>query len=289
VLDSAHQLYLQAVCRNLSVVLDAYAYSSALDLLQQNIAYLKQDTVRLLHAALEYAIARRNLDLTTAARAFDTTLPSTRALRGVVQTLKREVEDRSEQAQLRETIFLAQIAARTGAWADFLNRLYRFSEGCMQLVAEREPLKVVWSDPKKRGSYAARWWEDNRTLLATHGLASPTAPDDLSLENKAREVDRTNMRAIIAALATAPEHEAIRRFLAALEVVDRPIPLRNDIVHRFTPVSKEEIERKAEVNVEELLSAMRQAYQHAFGVVVPEGSPYDTLNRLCADILKGQM
>ena len=287
-LDVARQLYLQAVRRNLSIVLGAYAYSSALELLDQSAGYLDQDEVRLLRAALTYASARRNLDFETAARAFDATVASTRALRGMVQSLQREVEDQSEQAKLRETIFLAQLAARTGAWADFLNRLYRFSEGCMQLVAERPPLGVVWSDARRRVSYDARWWEAHRALLAAQGLAAAEAPADLEAEKKAREADRTNMRTIIAALSTAAEHEAIRQFLVELAVVERPVPLRNDIVHRFTPISRDEIERKAGVSVEALLAALRRAFQHAFGVVVPEESPYDMLNRLCADILKGE-
>ncbi|NTV65588.1 MAG: hypothetical protein HGA65_18920, partial [Oscillochloris sp.] len=64
--------------------------------------------------------------------------------------------------------------------------------------------------------------------------------------------------------------------------------LRNDIVHRFTPISREEVEKQASASVTDLLAAMRQTYQFAFGIVVSDESPYDSLNKLCVDILKGQ-
>lgn len=284
-LDTARLLYFQAFQRSLAVVLKAYAYSSALALLTESQDYLKVEIIPLLCAALEYGVVRRNLDLEAAGRAFDATVATTRDLRGTVQAFQREVEDQSEQAKLRETIFLAQIAATTENWADFLNRLHRFSEGTMQLLAER--LEVKWSDKLERASYKPTWWEANRTLLASLRLATAQAPDDREAENKAREVNRTNLRTIITALATAPEHEAIRSALVELALIDRPIPLRNDIVHRFTPISRDELVHRAGVSLDELLAAMRRAYQHAFGTVVPDASPYDSLNKLCSDILKG--
>lgn len=285
-LDIARQLYLQAFQRGIEVVLRAYTYSSALELLDKSADYLEGEQARLLRAALSYGLARRNLDLEAAARAFDATIAGTRALRGMVQSLQGEVEDLREPAKLRETIFLAQLAARGGAWADFLSRLHRFSEGSLQLIAEG--LGVAWGDPRKRASYARAWWDANRPLLASLGLAAPAPPDDAGSENKAREVDRANLRLIVAALAQGPEHEALRQALAELELVDRPVALRNDIVHRFTPISQAEVEARAAASVDELLAAMRNAYRYVFGAVVPEESPYDSLNRLCADILRGQ-
>ncbi|RRR65920.1 MAG: hypothetical protein EI684_21760 [Candidatus Viridilinea halotolerans] len=284
-LDVARQIYLQAVQRNLKVMLDAYVYSSALQVLDQTADYLDTEPAQLLRAALNYGIARRNLDLATAACAFDQSIKLTRGLRGTIQSLQREVEDQSEQAKLRETIFLAQLARRTHNWADFLARLHRFSEGCMQLLAE--DLQVQWSK-STRETYAQAWWDAQRALLAGVGMAQATPPEKSAAENFARRVDRENLRKVLGALATAPEHAHIRQFLVELEPVDRPIPLRNNIVHRFTPISQEEIERKAEATVDDLLAAMRRAYQAAFGVVVPEESPYATLNRLCLDMLKGQ-
>ncbi len=293
--DRAHDLaitrtlYRQAFQRNLEILLDAYAYSSALKQLEENQRYLEKDMVLLLRAALAYGVSRRNLDLEAAITALDPIIADTRSLRGVIRSLQQEIADQSEEAKLRETIFLAQIAAApsNANWSDFLNRLYRFAEGCLQLLSEREPLGVEWSDPANRKTYKARWWNANRALLASIGLAQPEAPAEAKSEDVARQVDRKKMRAIISALATQPAHESIRQALAALEVVEEPIALRNDIVHRFNPISKEEIEKKAGVAVETLIAAMRQTYQHAFGTIIPNESPYDTLNKVCRDILRG--
>lgn len=285
-LNTVRLLYRQAFQRNMTVMLNAYAYGPALQLLRDNADYFEGEQVRLLDAALRYALARRNLDLAAAVESLDNAVMEARALRELLISLQQDVEDQSDAALLRETIFLAQIAARSEGWADFLARLHRFAEGCLQLMAER--LGVGWSDAKKRSSYAPAWWNAQRAMLATLGLADATPPAQADAENTRREVDRTNLRQIIAALATEPGHEPIRQVLAALEIVDGPIPLRNAVVHRFTPLSQAEIEKKAGVPIEALLAAMRRAYTSAFGRSVPEESPYDTVNTLCADILKGQ-
>jgi hypothetical protein len=285
-LDTVRLLYRQAFQRNLDVMLEAYAYGSALQLLQRNVDYLESEQAQLLESALRYALARRNLDLASAVQTLDDAIVSTRSLRETIASFQQEAEDGSDEALLRETIFLAQIAARSEGWADFLGRLHRFSEGCMQLLGER--LGIVWSNAKKRSSYAPRWWDAQRSMLAQLGLASADPPADPQAENAAREVDRSNLRTIITALAGAPEHEAVRLALAELDRLDAPISLRHDIVHRFTPVSQDEIEKKAGASIEVILAAMRQTYQYAFGRPVPAESPYDSLNRLCADILKGQ-
>ncbi len=283
-LDVTRQLYLQAVQQNIAVVLEAYAYESALELVRKVNDYLDADQSGLLHSALRYGIERLNLNFDAAARAFDMTIASSRRLRGDIQSFRREVEDQSEQAMLRDTIFLAQIAVRRGAWADFLSRLHRFSEGCLQLVAERDEIGVQWSDRTTRSSYATQWWSRRRELLVTLNLATALPSDD---ENVARRVSRENLRTIITALAVGEEHESIRLGLRELELIDRPIPLRNNIVHRFNPLSRDDIEQKAQMSVDELLAAMRRAYELLFGVSVPVESPYDALNRLCAHLLKG--
>jgi hypothetical protein len=281
VLDISRQLYRKAVERDTIAILKAYAYSSALDLVEQGRNYFDTDQVSLLRSTLCYGIERRNLNLTAAAQAFDDTIASSRSLRGTIRSFLREVEDVSEVLLLRETIFLAQLAARTENWADFLSRLHRFSEGCLQLVAERDEIGVQWSKGSKRSTFDAAWWSQQHTLLTELGL-------DKAEPGAARRVDRESLRKIIGALATKPEQESIRASLVDLELVDRPIPLRNDIVHRFNPISRKDIEQKVEVTVDELLAAMRRAYELLFGVSVSVESPYDALNHLCVQLLKGE-
>jgi hypothetical protein len=270
----------------MEVTLAAYAYGPALKLLEQSAGYLDHDQAGLVEAMLRYAIARRNLDLAAAVQALDPAVTMARELRELIASFQQEVEDTSEVAKLRETIFLAQIAAVTDNWADFLARLYRFSEGCMQLLAEQ--LGVRWSDPQKRNSYKMEWWNEQRAMLATLGLAAAEPPVDPVTENKHREADRISLRAIITALATEPEQAGVQQALAQLALIDKPIPLRNDIVHRFSPLSREEIERKAGISSTDLLMAMRRTYTFAFSQVVSEQSPYNSLNLLCIDMLKGR-
>jgi hypothetical protein len=240
----------------------------------------------LLRAVFQYAIARRNIDLETAAGAFDETFQTTRDLREAIDTLQQEVTDTSEQAKLQETIYLAQVAAETGTWLDFLTRLHRFSEGCMQVMADA--LGVAWST-KERSSYKETWWDDHRPLLHDLGLAAAEKPAEPGQENHLREVDRGNLRRIVARLAEQQAQQAYLAALADLEVVDRPIPLRNRVVHDFTPLAVEEIEQKAQGSISDLLAHMRSAYRHAFGIPVPEEHPYRYINEVCERILGGAM
>ena len=155
----------------------------------------------------------------------------------------------------------------------------------MQLIAER--LGVEGSAPKTRASYEAAWWHAHRPTLHELGLAEAVPPPDPKAENSRREVNRSNLRKIIERLARDQDQP---RFLAALDelaVVDRPIPLRNDIVHRFRPISRDEVERRAKVQVPDLLAAMRSAYQHAFGVSIRAEHPYTMINNLCDRFLRG--
>lgn len=283
-LDILRQIYAQALRRNLDVLLDAYAYTSAHHLVDQQPGVLEPWQESLLLATLHYAEARRNLNLEAAVTAFDATIQGTRALREAVRTLQQDVTDTSEQNKLQETIYLAQIAAETGNWADFLARLHRFSEGCMQLMAEE--LQVEWSK-KTRAGFKESWWNANRALLHDLGLADAESPADPAAENRQREVDRHNLRQIVGRLAAIRERPEYLAALADLAVVDGPVPLRNDIVHRFSPISHTEVEKKAGDSVDAVITRMRSAYQHAFGIPVPHEHAYVYINRLCRRIFEG--
>ncbi len=289
-LDILRQIYAQALRRNLDVLLQAYAYPSALELVNQQPGVFKPWQESLLVAMFRYAEARRNIHLETAVTAFDTAIREARVVREAMRTLQQDVCEPSDQTKvqemkLRETIYLAQIAAETGTWIDFLTRLHRFSEGCMQVMAEN--LEVRWSDPS-RSSFRASWWNANRALLSDLGLAAAERPADAKEENRVRDVDRKTLRLIVDRLADRHARADYLAALADLVVVDRPIPLRNRVVHDFTPLSREEIEEKAQCSVPDVLARMRSAYQHAFGIPVPEEHPYRRINQVCTQILEGQ-
>jgi hypothetical protein len=287
-LDTMRQISAQTLRRSLSVLLDAYAYSSAQTLVEheQRLGVLEPQQALVLLATLHYADVRRNLDLKSAAVAFDNTFHLTRTLRNTINALQQDVADRSEQVKLRETIYLAHVAAETGDWADFLTRLHRFSEGCLQLMAER--LRVQWSN-KNRASYKESWWNENRTLLSMIGLAAPEPPANPEAENKQREADRSNMRLIVRLLAELQNRQEDLAALEDLQVVDKPIGLRNRYVHDFTPLSHADIEKAASCSIQDVLAHMRSAYDHAFGVSIAEEHPYTRINALCRRILVGEL
>lgn len=283
-LDIVRQIYTQALRRNLEVLLQAYAYASARKLVEQQPDLLEPWQESLLLATLRYAEARRNLDLERAAAAFDTVFQGTRSLREEVRMLQQDVSDTSDRIKLQETIYLAQIAAETGNWPDFLARLHRFSEGCLQLMAEQ--LGVTWNNPT-RTNFEQSWWHAHRERLSVIGLADAVPPADPKSEDYKRRVDRDKLRKIIGHwLQALPAHPYLDA-LAALEVVDRPIPLRNRQVHDFTPISQEDVSAEAHMSIDDILAHMRRAYCSVFDITVPDEHAYRAINRLCQRILEG--
>lgn len=273
-LDIYQQLTRQAARRSLRILLsDVYAYPAAKELIIQERAALGEQAELL--ALLHYADERRNFDFEAAVITLDLAVKQTRVLRERLCQLQDQLVPATEAMKVRETIFLAQIAEERGDWADFLARLHRFSEGSLQLMADS--LGVIWGDKKQRSSYQKQWWAANYHWLASLGL----------VEDARGEPDRRNMRAITTYLANQQQQAGFLAALESLSVIDQPIPLRNNIVHRFTPLSESEIITRAGCSPKELIAAMRTSYQHQFQIQVPEIHSYREINTLCFELLEG--
>lgn len=273
-LDIYRQFTRQAVRRSLRILLsEAHAYPAAAELIEQERATLGEQAELL--ALLRYADQRRNFDFETAVTTLNLPIKQTRKFHERLCQLRDELIPPTEALKVRETIFLAQLADERGDWADFLARLYRFSEGSLQLMADE--LHVKWGDKKERSSYQKQWWAANQDWLTPLGLA----------EDARGKPDRRNMRDINTHLANQLQKVDFLAALETLGLIDRPMPLRNDIVHRFTPLSESEIIAKAGCSPKELIAAMRTCYQHQFQIHVPEIHPYREINTLCFELLEG--
>ncbi len=277
-LDIVRQLHAAALKRNLTILLHAAAYAPARELLAQSPRVLDDKTHAILDALLRYAEQRRTFRWNEAAATLDTAQRDARNLRAPILRLQQDVAEPGDHAFLRETIFLAQHAVEVEHWLDFLLRLYRFHEGCLQLMAEA--VGVEWS-ANDRASYKERWWNANRAAFSE--------ATQHEVENRRREVNRTSMRMVVAELAEQQARDDLRAALAALEVVAKPLSLRNRVEHGYTPFSRGEIEQHAGVTCDHLLEQMRTAYQHAFQATLPATHPYADINALCARLLEGEL
>ena len=274
-LDINRQISRTALLRSLREVLVAYAYSPAQALVKQHPA-LKAEEDNLLNLLFEYAQQRRHFKFDAAIQSLDRALKLKRM--DQLEWLRDDLIDHNELFCLREVIYLAEIALQTGDWLDFLTRLHRFSEGLLQLLAER--VGVEWSDKKERKSYHKRWWEAQRSVLHQLGLTD-AAPADQKIENKRREVDRKNLDAVVAHFIQQQGLVEGEQILSLLQAIDAVVPLRNQIVHRFTPVTRAEIEAKKHTP-EVLIEHMRQAF--ALFTAEPslaDQNPYEILNQTC--------
>ncbi len=276
-LDIGKQIAARALQRNMAVLLRAYAYQTAQELLapeQEAGAVLEDWQMQVLSATLTYAAARRNLDLEGAIAALDRAITATRQVREQLLGLQQELAPTAQTRTvilLRETLYLAQVAAETGNWQDLLTRLFRFAEGLHQHMAEQ--LGVQWSSPE-RTSFQEQWWQ---------GL-----PPELVAQFPERTATRESLRVVNGYLAAQAEKAKLLAALQQLEQVERPVALRNRVVHDFTPLSQPEIEQKAGATLAELVAAMREALRLVTGLDVPPQHPYAArVNPLCQQVLEG--
>lgn len=114
-------------------------------------------------------------------------------------------------------------------------------------------------------------------------------PDSRRCPNLPHSTQHSVEKRIIGWLAAEQGREDLQAALEHLAVVERPLPLRNAIVHRFAPVSQQEVERRTEgVAVAELIGHMRALYQLLFNDPLGDEHPYKQINALCTRILDGE-
>jgi len=253
----------------------AYQYSLASKVLSKD-RDLYEDSSRIIaESLLEHGAARRRLDVHSARVAMLSGIQRSRALRADMQRLVDSLptSDADEHALLGEVVYLARLSADTENWADFLARLYRFSEGTLQLTADSLGVRFTSTS---RQYYELSWWHGNQGLLV--GARVPT--DD-------RRTNRENLSGICRALAAASGMAGCVRGLDELAVVGSVLGLRNDIVHRFAPVSRADIEGKGHT-VDELIASMREAYGLCLGRALRPEDPYQVVNALVGLALAGK-
>lgn len=275
-LDIGQQIYARAFQRNMTVLLRAYAYQTAQELLHQAGDVLEERQTRVLQATLDYVLARRNLDLEGAIATLDATIKDTRGVRDLMHALQQELATTATNREvilLRETIYLAQVAAETGNWQDLLTRLFRFAEGLHQQIAEQ--LGVQWGS-KERKTFREQWWQ--------------AQPPEMVGQVAGRDANRASLRVVNTYLAEQAGRTDLLVAVQQLEQVDRPVSLRNRVVHDFTPLSQAEIEAQAQATLDDLIKAMREALRLVAGLDVPQQHPYAALvNTLCQQVLEGRL
>ncbi len=267
-LDTIRQIALQTLRTNVTELVTAHAYPMATLLLERDKRVQLPDAQHtMLLALLKHATARSNLDLAAARDELTRVHARARGLRNNISLLLNSIARSDDATYLAETVHVARLAASTETWLDFVNRLYRFAEGCMHVAAEQ--VGAQWED-KKRDQFDAYWWQQ-------HAPSLPSAVDTTG-----RQVDRTRLRAVIATLGK----DHYQHLLTALATVEKPLPLRNRAVHDFHPLTRAAVEQHA--TIADVLTAMATAYTALFARELSP-YPYAVVNELCRRTLAGEL
>ncbi|MFP4324236.1 MAG: hypothetical protein ACLFTK_17405 [Anaerolineales bacterium] len=289
-LNIGARLTLDATLDDLRRSIDVYQYHAALAVLDSRAELLAEHlpTYQALHAVVDYARQRRNFNF-QAAQA--TVFGADRGLSPDHATLLRDLGDDIQLCDdvwlLREVLATAEVAFQVGAYADFLGRAFRLSEGISDYVidqwAPREMFEIEESTsldgcPRVRKMRISRTWLNAHPDVAAH------------LTDKGIDLNKGVTRLTLATVADyyAGSDNERRRIVKLLNKVAALGDYRNQMpyAHGYMGVSLEGLAQQYHTKKpEQIIKELRELYRKAIGEDDAE-NPYDVINRICYALIE---
>jgi len=290
-LNVGRRIMLNALVSDIRLSIGAYQYHAALRLVEENADFLRQ-TIRnfdMLCAVIRYARARLNFDFTEAENAlFGTDLDAqpefARALHDLVNDITES--NRTEAWLLREVLHTAEISFRTGAYADFLGRAFRLSEGLTDAVLDRwapADLFVTVSVQNSDGSSSSR-----KRLSEAWLTEHIDAWEFLEQRKINLEIGLTRKTLLTLAEYFAGSNNSRRQVVKYLNRIDELGSYRNQMpfAHGYAGVSLEMLKARYKTNRDdEMLRNLVWLYEQCVGQA-PGPNPYDAINDLILGLLQ---
>lgn len=293
-LNIGQRMMLNTTLDDLNDSLDTYQYFAARRLLETNEKLLRRfwnNSYDAIHAVVEYARSRMNFNFEKALEALfqqDRNVQPSQAQR-IIQ-LADDIRHRDAAWMLSEVYFTAQISFETGAYADFLGRAFRLSEGLTEFFVEQwldvsveTVFEIEYSE--KFGRQVAR----KMRILPEWISKNPDLQSQFEREriDSSRDVNRHILLALAAYLAGEDDKRknTVRRLRRFGELGD----YRNQMpfAHGFAGVSLERLkELYGTKKDDEMLWHLRGLVGLVTGDM-PKESPYDTINSLIRDLIEG--
>lgn len=290
-LDLGRRLVADSLAGTIRASLEIDAYHAAARTVQDHAALLRAYLpAGLLLAVLEYARQRINFNFE----------PAAAALAGVaagewadeVAGLGAALQPDDPAWLLHEIVYNAEVKLRTGAYGDFLTRVFRFDEGALRHAASRLGAKFV----DKAGEADA----DGEFLDPAWLAAEPEVDAYLHSENAQRDqygrvrTTRLALNWVVGCLAGQHQDAEARRLRKRLGQIDKLSAVRNKsfAVHTFQGVSRQRIARAlfesgaggTGAEMEQVMALLREACALATGRPFDPANPYDAIQALCRDL-----
>lgn len=266
VLNVGQKLLARSLRSTLRRELDLFNYHAALDLLTTNTTLLRDDLPDWaeLVQVIRYARERLNFNFAEAAQAISYP-PQAR-----LKLLADEIASRPPEWLLAEVAHAADIKLRTGQYADFLGRVFRFHEAALRLMAQQRLGIVFEDDTGKR--FDLTWLSgqaDLKTYLDKKGV-------------RYKEVNRYVLELANRFIAERNGDQAAQEALGMLDSIKQLADLRNHtpLAHNYEGVSRQRLAAEYHAAPEQILRDMATIYKQVTGQPLGR-NPYEAINELC--------
>lgn len=280
-LNVGRQLILDTVVDDLRRSLNVYQYPAALALLDANQPVLQEawPNFGAIRALVDFARLRISFNFENAEKALfgsERALPP--ALSRRVRDLANDIADRTEIWLLRETLHTANISFATGAYADFLGRAFRLSEGLSDLVVQQWASPGLFTGEGKDQRISNRWLDQH-----------VDAWEFLEGRNINFNLGVTRLTLLTLAEFFAGQDSGRLRIVRLLKRLNELGSYRNQMpfAHGYAGASRESLKQryggKRDDEMQRDLNWLFEAVTHE----KPGPNPYEAINNLVLDLIAG--
>ena len=196
-----------------------------------------------------------------------------------------DISDRSEIWLLREVLHTAEISFRNGAYADFVGRGFRLSEGLSDHVIDRWTDEEVFAYKPERNPEGKTF---HKKVVSEEWLDKHVDAWEL-LDKKRIDLDRGVTRKTLLVLADyfAGTNNTRRQVIKYLNRIDELGSFRNQMpfAHGYKGVSLDLLMERYKTNRDdEMLRNLKWLFEQVTGEP-PGENPYDALNKFISDLV----
>ncbi len=290
-LDIGRQLTVDATQNDFQRSLNVFQYHAALALLDSRAELLRQawPAFSALRAVVDYARQRLNFDFEGAQRAIfgaERGLPDSLANRIYALADEVHADHRTTEWLLREVLHTAEISFKTGAYADFLGRAFRLSEGLTDCALERwtdEQVFVVREERTPDGDVISK------RAISEKWLDEHVAAWEF-LESKEIKLGLGVTRKTLLALAEyfAGSNNTRRQVVKYLNRLDALGSYRNQMpfAHGYAGVSLESLKARYKTEREDEILRNLKWLVETVTAQPPGDNPYTAINALILDLMR---
>jgi len=291
-LDIGRRTVADALVKTVKANLDIYAYHAAANTVRDNRDLLREFIpADPLLAVLEYARQRVNFNFAQAGAALSGLYEDDWSER--LSRLKSELDNERAEWLLHEIVYNAEIKQSTGAYGDFLTRVFRFDEAALRHTARSLGACLVdkQDQPDADGEFLDNIWIGSEPNLDAYLESKNVRRNNLGKISANRYV----LSLIVSFLSKRRGDPTPKRLLKQLGNINKLSGVRNKsfAVHTFEGVSRQRIAQAflgqdaigTNEEIAQVMRTLKDACETTTNQPFDDTNPYDAINDLILEIL----